>query len=149
MRWQGWLFLVLVVALASYPAYTYFSREYLARPDRQQMRDYRLAKHTDQQLLQLYERAKADFEKFKKIEEDRAREFWKERDQRMSTCEANPAEKLRRGSCFEPLPLLSESIGKPLPGSESPETIFEQYLLGPCVFLDSVHEAKARGCLPE
>lgn len=141
-------FAFIAIGAASYGAWREYSRD-LVPPDRQLMRTHRLGKYSDQQLLELYKRAEAAFERNKVVAKEDVQRFWRERNERAQACESNPAEKLRRaGGCDEPLPIGYEDIGQPYPGETSPKEIFEGYILGGCIFADSIREARERDCLP-
>lgn len=124
-------------------------RERMDAPDRAKMRAYRLSKVDDKKLVQLHEEANRLFEGSKQAAAEDGRKFWQQRDEERRACEANLAAKLRDPyHCNRPLPVEWPSIGRPLPGLDSPEAFFEDSIIGPCRFASSIYEAKQMGCLP-
>jgi hypothetical protein len=79
-------------------------------------------------------------------EQDKA--FWSERDRAYAECESNPATKLRDPDrCNRPIPLGMMSGGNQSL-VETPDALFEQYVIGICSMAHSVREAKQYRCLP-
>lgn len=118
------------------------------KPDWAKMRAYRMSRLTDAQLLELHKRAIEESANQKTIADDQDKTFWAERSKASAECEANPATKLRDPDhCNPPIPLGMLSGGNQV-FVVSPGDLFEQYVMGSCLMVRSVREARKYNCLP-
>jgi hypothetical protein len=97
---------------------------------------------------ELHSSAVTDSSKRKKWADEQDKAFWAERNKTYTDCEANPAAKLRDPDhCNRPIPLGMMSGGNQAM-VKPPDALFEDYVLGICVIMLSVREARRSGCLP-
>ena len=145
MRWWILAFALLAVVTSG----VFIILPELARPNQNEMRLYRLSLLTDTKLRELHEAASAEAE-VKKVEASHDKE--KARDKlrsELAACESrmkDPAFRARQQSCnYLPLQMLDGHIAYRSPSAEE---MFEQMIMGVCVYAGSVHEARALRCLP-
>jgi hypothetical protein len=118
------------------------------RPDPAKIRAYRMSLLTDAQVLELHARAMEESAKQKRLADEQDKAFWAERSRAYAECESNPATKLRDPDhCSKPIPLEMLSAGHQSL-VETPDALFEGYVMGICSMADSVREAKRYRCLP-
>jgi hypothetical protein len=142
--------LALVVALFYPFVLKPMIQERTQAPESYKMRAYVLSRLSDQQVIDLHEKAARDFEEHKRKQAEEGKQFWEGLRQQQVACESNPAAKLRDPNhCLMPLPLGYEDVGKPSYGWETADKFFEAYVMGRCIYASTVHEAKSLGCLPQ
>ncbi|MEW6767677.1 MAG: hypothetical protein AB1342_06560 [Pseudomonadota bacterium] len=148
LSWQGFGILLAGVLILAIPAGMYFQskQDDWAAPNQDAMKAFRVARMSDGEILILRGRANADSARFKELDSQSRDAYWKDKAERDQKC-ADVVFKTRNESlCNQGVALGMLSRDERF--TPSAETLFQDYLLGHCKFVDTREQARADGCLP-
>jgi hypothetical protein len=113
-------------------------------PDYQTMRQYRISKLSDDQIRSAYEAAQSAFAQSEAHDEEQRRKDNEESTKRMAKCASDRAyaERVGWSGCSFGL-----NTGEPI--TPSREQSYDMIIMGRCMFVNSVRDAKKAGCLPD